>query len=75
MRMLAKGENFVEVKAEGSDLPVFCESHLYPRLGKEDARFVLAVAREYAYLIAYLGTPAVKALLERARKMVPVPDL
>lgn len=80
MRMLTKGEDFIDVKAEraeadGQQLPVFCESFLYPRIGKADARFVLGVAQEYAYLISYLGTPAIKALLDVARKMVPIPDL
>jgi hypothetical protein len=43
--------------------PVFSEGHLYPRLGKDDARFVLAVAEEYERLIAVLGPDKVKELL------------
>jgi hypothetical protein len=43
--------------------PVFSEGHLYPRLGKEDARFVLGVVEEYDKLIEVLGVEAIKKLL------------
>lgn len=45
--------------------PVFSEGHLYTRLGKEDARFVLAVAEEYEHIIAVLGPAQVKELLNQ----------
>lgn len=44
-------------------IPVFTEAYLYPRLGKEDARFVLAVADEYTRLIDKLGTDEIHRLL------------
>lgn len=50
--------------AEHGPFPVFSEGHLYPRLGKEDARFVLAVVEEYEALIKKLGPDAVRELLE-----------
>ena len=74
MRMMTPGEPFYEVPAEGVELPVFCESFLYERVGKTDARFILAVAQEYAYLIAFLGTPAIQGLLKQAKAQVPPPD-
>lgn len=43
--------------------PVFSEGHLYTRLGKEDARFVLSIAAEYTRLIELLGPRIVKRLL------------
>jgi hypothetical protein len=49
--------------AEHGPFPVFSEGHLYPRLGKDDARFVLAVADEYERLIKVLGSDKVKELL------------
>ena len=68
MRMMAKGEPFMEVEADDCDLPVFCESFLYPRVGKGDARFILAVAREYETLIKLLGTEKIKEMLLEAKK-------
>lgn len=44
-------------------LTVFSEGYLYPRLGKSDARFVLAVADEYERLICILGVEKVRELL------------
>jgi len=43
--------------------PVFSEGNLYPRMTKDDARFILAVAEEYDALIKKLGTERVKELL------------
>lgn len=63
------GEPFADVDAEfaseddGVVHPVFSEAHLYPLLGKDDARFVLSVAGEYAKLITVLGVDEVKRLL------------
>lgn len=51
--------------------PVFSEGHLYPRLGKEDARFVLGVAEEYEHLIKLLGPTLVRTLL----KIEPRPNV
>lgn len=63
MRMMAKGEPFLHVKAEAEDVPVFSERFLYERIGKDDARFVLGVAEEYAHVIEALGVSAVRAIL------------
>lgn len=49
--------------AGGPVPPVFSERYLYPRIGKSDARFVLAVAEEYAKLIEVLGTKEIRRLL------------
>jgi hypothetical protein len=76
MRLLAKGEPFYEIPSNDvNQAPTFSESFLYPRVGKEDARFILAVAQEYGYLIDFLGTPAIVALLEQAKTKIKPPDL
>ena len=77
MRMFGKGTPFMDVPEE-APLPnldecqktphgvsVFSEAFLYPRVGKGDARFVLAVAEEYERLIDVLGEDLVATLLER----------
>lgn len=65
MRAFARGEPFTGVSAEGYDVPVFSEAFLYDCMFKGDARFILAVADEYATLIDKLGEEKVKELLER----------
>ena len=78
MRM-AKGKPFMDVKAdfvpeecrdEHTELPVFCESFLYPTVGKGDARFILGVAEEYAHIIEALGTKAVRRILVTRPRLV-----
>lgn len=64
MRAFAKGEPFMHISADGYSVPTFSEEFLYPRLGKSEARFVLAVADEYAALIEVLGEARVLELLE-----------
>jgi hypothetical protein len=44
-------------------IPVFSEMFLYPRLGKDDARFVLAIADEYSKVISILGADKVEEML------------
>jgi len=63
--MFDAGKPFMEVRAEGSEHPVFSEAFLYECMDKEDARFVLAVAEEYDEVIQKLGTPKVRRLLGR----------
>lgn len=46
------------------DLPVFSESFLYATVGKEDARFILGVAEEYAHIIEAMGTTAICRILD-----------
>lgn len=76
MRLLARGQPFYKVISNDvKQTATFSESFLYPRVGKEDARFVLAVAQEYGYLIDFLGPEAIKALLEQAEKKIKPPDL
>ena len=53
-----------ECRAAPAGVPVFSEAHLYPRLGKDDARFVLGVAEEYDRLISVLGPDTVRGLLD-----------
>ncbi len=48
---------------ERPDMPTFSEGYLYPRVGKEDARFILAVADEYERLIKALGPQQIRRLL------------
>ena len=55
----------MNITAQGSDLPVFSETFLYERIGKSDARFVLAVVEEYEALIRILGTKKIVELLEK----------
>src|SRR5688572_23738961 len=69
MRAVAKGQRFMHITAEtggrnGNRPPVFSEDFLYPKLGKEDARFVLGVAEEYEKVIQTLGPTEVAALIE-----------
>lgn len=47
--------------------PTFSEGHLYPRLGKEDARFVLGIAEEYTAIIKALGVAKVREILNHGR--------
>lgn len=68
MRALKKGQPFLAVKAEGSEHPVFSEMFPYDRIGKEDARFVLAVAEEYDHLICVLSAAEAERLLSLPRK-------
>jgi len=71
MRAFKKGELFMDVEAttvpksypRSTPCPVFSEGNLYPRMTKDDARFILAVAEEYDALIKRLGTKRVKELL------------
>lgn len=70
MRVFSKGQPFIEVPAEGHEkdrMPVFSEAFLYPHVGKSDARFILAVAEEYAHVINILGTTKVQEILARKR--------
>ena len=49
---------------DGSDMPpVFSETFLYEMMYKEDARFVLGIAEEYANIIDILGVDRVRELL------------
>jgi hypothetical protein len=47
------------------ECPIFSERFLYPLIGKDDARFVLAVATEYDYLIRKYGTAKMREMLDR----------
>jgi hypothetical protein len=62
MRMV-KGQPFIDVEADGEDVPVFSESFLYNAVDKGDARFILGVAEEYNHVIQALGVKGVKAIL------------
>jgi hypothetical protein len=53
-------------RGERRQIPTFSEAYLYPRVGKGDARFILAVVEEYAKLIDVLGTERVRELLRDA---------
>jgi len=64
MRTFAKGKKFMHVPAEGGAIPTFSEGFLYPRIGKDDARFVLGVAEEYEKIIEILGEGKVREILE-----------
>ncbi len=55
---------------ERPDAPTFSEAYLYPRVGKDDARFILGVAKEYEHLISVLGTEEVERLLAQPKKGV-----
>ena len=63
MRAFEKAKPFIEMKAEVSGFPVFSESFLYERVGKCDARFILAIAGEYSAIIEMLGYKKVLELL------------
>lgn len=56
-------DDIKQMAQDGHPIPVFSEMHLYPRLGKDDARFVLAIADEYTRLIEKLGREKVVELL------------
>ena len=73
MRAFAKGEEFMDVGAEKGGAPTFSESFLYSVMSKDDARFILGVAKKYTHLIHLLGTETIKNLLtlDRARGKVP----
>lgn len=45
------------------EVPTFSEAYLYPRVGKDDARFILGVADEYAKVIRVLGEEKVYEIL------------
>lgn len=68
MRLFEKGEKFMDVPAEGESMPVFSEEFLYPRMTKDDARFILGVAEEYEKLINILGEDKVKTILKGSIK-------
>ena len=68
MRSFTKGEYFMDVPVETSDVPVFSESFLYSAVGKDEARFILGVAEEYDALIRLLGEKAIKELLEQWKR-------
>jgi hypothetical protein len=46
--------------------PVFSETNLYMRMVKDDARFVMGIADEYAALLHVLGVERVKQILHEA---------
>jgi len=80
MRAFAKGELFMDVPCEQSfrtvdgqkydaETPVFSEAFLYHTVGKDNARFILAVAEEYDIVIRALGTEKVKEILEQNRHL------
>ncbi len=61
-------EVYIEEGLSHRDIPVFSETFLYSCMFKDDARFILAVAGEYAALINLLGTERIVELLMEARK-------
>ncbi len=72
---MAKGEPFFHLGSEthdedGRELPTFSESFLYPRVGKEEARFILGVAEEYEHVIQALGARALRRILELKPRLV-----
>lgn len=74
MRAMKPGQPFLDVTADSHYRTklaptVFSEQFLYPKMGKDDARFILAVADEYARLIELLGPEAVAALLRKAEAL------
>lgn len=54
------------VDREEEITPVFCETNLYYRMTKEDARFVLSIVEEYDVVIRVLGTDKVKDIIASA---------
>jgi hypothetical protein len=69
MRAFSPGEHFMHIPAEGSEYPVFSEAFLYDIMFKEDARFVLAIAKEYSLLIEALGEEKIEQLLKEHKHL------
>ena len=75
MRSFKKGEPFIEVpvgykfKCYGEEhppeTPVFSEAYLYSITDKDNARFILAVAEEYEFIIKALGQDNIKCMLDK----------
>jgi hypothetical protein len=51
------------------DPPVFSEMFLYSRVGKGDARFILAIAEEYSKLIEILGRERILEIFYEAHEI------